>query len=115
MLVRLKKRGKLPTGCGQELEPVLNGAEVISAYRGMTIEVEATGFNWSCGGNEFEVVDGRIAPLFKGLDDGEFPCICEHYLIDDLDAYESDYCDEQAGIGDIAFAPLVSELAELKR
>ena len=111
MLVRLKKRGNLPPHT--VAKPLVRTVS-ISAWRGCCIEVEPTGFYWPCGAAEFKVVDARRLSQVL-VPQGSYLSLCAHYLIDDVDAYESDHDDEEAEIGDIATSAQPAKIENVLR
>jgi hypothetical protein len=116
MLVRLKKRGKFPhehlhsNGVPPASLVVGSSGGGFDSLKGRCIEVEVVG-SWPCGGEALLITDGYVLGMYQ---DTEGLGICSHYLIDDLDAYESDSNDEQADVGDLALAECVAELAQLE-
>ena len=104
MLVRLKKRGEFPREHSSTPTQSRVGPLGIDSFKGCCIEVEpvAGPAIYSCGGAEFEITDERVLRLYTLAR----LIICEHWMIDDLNAYDSDSTDEQAEIGDLAFATL---------
>jgi hypothetical protein len=102
MLVRLKKRGELPIH-GKNLIGVTG---VLSNFKGCIIEVEGPSDRglFGCDGDIYVLTDRRFADVIQRGVMGLTAAFCSCCLIDDLDAYDSDSVDEQAEIGDLAFA-----------
>jgi hypothetical protein len=105
MIVRIKKRGELPIhGPGRiGVIPVLNN------FKGCCIEVQPSERKgrFFCDGKIYRITDSRFADLQeRGRLIGSTPAICEHALIDDIDTLDSDFCDEQAQEGDLAFVQI---------
>jgi hypothetical protein len=111
MLVRLKKRGEFPRDHCRNGHSIKTGSVGIEDFRGCCIEVESIsrGSSYTCGADELLITDRRVTTLYP-VDVGLV--ICTHWLIDDLDAYESDSNDEQAEVGDLALAECAAELAQ---
>jgi hypothetical protein len=99
MIVRLKKRGTLnPHGKSGLIPPAKGGG-----WHGKTIEVDPeTNFSsWCDEPVLFRVIDTRLLPY-----EGCRAYVCIHHLIDDINAFDSDFCDEEAKEGDLAFAQI---------
>lgn len=106
MLVRLKKRGEFPNHSVSGNLMYAGGVRVSELFRGCCVEViPFVGIDtWSCDGQKFKIADARMLALLPEPAEGRVHILCSHYLIDDLNAYDSDSADEQAEIGDLAFA-----------
>lgn len=118
MIVRLKKRGEWPhnthpilnifRGCCFEVEP----AESYSDDACSCVDTTQYRLQTGCGARIFVITDGRYLalrphdPPSPSDPYGLVHCICEHHLIDDINAFDSDFCDEEAKEGDLAFAQI---------
>jgi hypothetical protein len=107
MIVRLKKRGELPLHGSQRIGVI----PALSPFKGCCIEVTPSRIQggFTCGGRIYYLTDSRFAYLRERAEmmgSVGVPAICEHCLIDDLGAFDSDFCDEDAKDGDLAFAQI---------
>lgn len=94
MLVRLKKRGPIPHEGIGAYAPLANGVTTrpsFLAWGGRVIEVEpeANHSFWCEFKTIYRVTDSRLSSYCATPS-----YICPHYLIDDLDAYETDALDD---------------------